>query len=298
MDARGRWNIKASFIGLLAYLAGVVVLLAVVSATGVHEYGAQGDGVDASVIAGELWGVLGSPRFLLICLDIGVPVAVFGGYVAVRAAPSVTRKLALPIGFLALFAGILFVSLMPDGAAAWLVPASLLFPLPLALVGGRLAGSSSSPRPERATKLNTETRQTNHTTPTTTTTNEGNGNSTDTRRTRETTRQTSEPKTMKQTIDQPTTNQTIGQQVQQIRQNELEHEAGVVEAQKQRAIEQALEQTKVEACEDMREVVRAAFMTHPAATEADFERCWPSLRDEVFKQHALHAYNSRRTQTS
>ncbi|HEX8475864.1 MAG TPA: glycosyltransferase family 39 protein [Pyrinomonadaceae bacterium] len=39
--------------------------------------------------------------------------------------------------------------------------------------------------------------------------------------------------------------------------------------------------------EELRAELRACFMTHPAATEADFERCWPSLRDEVFKQHAF-----------
>lgn len=37
----------------------------------------------------------------------------------------------------------------------------------------------------------------------------------------------------------------------------------------------------------MREVARAAFMSHPAATEWDFRRCWPSIREEMLKQHAL-----------
>ena len=36
-----------------------------------------------------------------------------------------------------------------------------------------------------------------------------------------------------------------------------------------------------------REVARAAFMSHPAATEYDFRRCWPSIREELLKQHAL-----------
>jgi len=37
----------------------------------------------------------------------------------------------------------------------------------------------------------------------------------------------------------------------------------------------------------LREVARAAFMRHPASTEYDFLRCWPSIRQEVLKQHAL-----------
>lgn len=37
----------------------------------------------------------------------------------------------------------------------------------------------------------------------------------------------------------------------------------------------------------MKKQVRAAFLSHPAATEMDFERCWPVLRDEIFKEYAL-----------
>lgn len=38
---------------------------------------------------------------------------------------------------------------------------------------------------------------------------------------------------------------------------------------------------------ELRETARAAFMRHPAATEYDFRRCWPSIREEMLKQHAL-----------
>ena len=43
---------------------------------------------------------------------------------------------------------------------------------------------------------------------------------------------------------------------------------------------------RTEALQQLRERVRAAFLSHPAATEADFERCWPVLRDEIFMRHA------------
>ena len=43
----------------------------------------------------------------------------------------------------------------------------------------------------------------------------------------------------------------------------------------------------LEAAGRLRERVREAFMSHPAATEADFERCWPSLRDTLLKRHTL-----------
>ena len=37
----------------------------------------------------------------------------------------------------------------------------------------------------------------------------------------------------------------------------------------------------------MWETARAAFMSHPAATEMDFRKCWPSIYEELLKQHAL-----------
>lgn len=42
-----------------------------------------------------------------------------------------------------------------------------------------------------------------------------------------------------------------------------------------------------EAFYELRETARAAFMSHPAATESDFRRCWPGIREELLKQHAL-----------
>ena len=37
----------------------------------------------------------------------------------------------------------------------------------------------------------------------------------------------------------------------------------------------------------MWETARAAFMSHPAATAMDFRKCWPSIQEELLKQHAL-----------
>lgn len=43
----------------------------------------------------------------------------------------------------------------------------------------------------------------------------------------------------------------------------------------------------VQALYALRETARAAFMRHPAATEYDFRRCWPSIREEMLKRYAL-----------
>jgi hypothetical protein len=39
--------------------------------------------------------------------------------------------------------------------------------------------------------------------------------------------------------------------------------------------------------DDMKQNAKRAFMTHPGATDEDFERCWPAIRDEIFKTHTL-----------
>jgi hypothetical protein len=53
------------------------------------------------------------------------------------------------------------------------------------------------------------------------------------------------------------------------------------------AISQELEKRPADAMEQMREIARAAFMSHPAATEADFRLCWPAIRAEMLKQYTL-----------
>jgi hypothetical protein len=36
--------------------------------------------------------------------------------------------------------------------------------------------------------------------------------------------------------------------------------------------------------------MRAAFLTHALATEEDFERLWPRLRDDALCEHATNVY--------
>lgn len=47
------------------------------------------------------------------------------------------------------------------------------------------------------------------------------------------------------------------------------------------------ESSRLEAARHMKEKARAVFMSHPAATNQDFERCWPSIRDEILVRYTL-----------
>ncbi|MBA3438801.1 MAG: hypothetical protein H0T92_02900 [Pyrinomonadaceae bacterium] len=55
-------------------------------------------------------------------------------------------------------------------------------------------------------------------------------------------------------------------------------------------VEQARAESREEvaALEEMKQHARAAFISGAAATEEDFERYWPDLRNEMFRQRAHH----------
>jgi hypothetical protein len=48
------------------------------------------------------------------------------------------------------------------------------------------------------------------------------------------------------------------------------------------------EVARLEAARHLKERARAVFMSDQAATEQDFERCWPSIRDELFVRYTLN----------
>ena len=39
--------------------------------------------------------------------------------------------------------------------------------------------------------------------------------------------------------------------------------------------------------ETLKRVAREVFLTQPTATDEDFERCWPELRDRIFVEYTL-----------
>lgn len=78
---------------------------------------------------------------------------------------------------------------------------------------------------------------------------------------------------------------------QQRRQRELEQQRRAIEEETRRALEERARSA------DRRFKVwaHAAFLSHPAATEEDFERSWPLIRDEMLRQHAVTVLSSRLT---
>ncbi len=70
--------------------------------------------------------------------------------------------------------------------------------------------------------------------------------------------------------------------------------AQTVVYQRKFALETESAPKQVEAVQRLKAKVRTAFLSHPATTEADFERCWPMLRDEIFTQHTRQVLETER----
>ena len=53
-------------------------------------------------------------------------------------------------------------------------------------------------------------------------------------------------------------------------------------------VEQARAQSRAETAklEELKHEARAVYLHNPAATEADFERCWPQLCSEIQRRRA------------
>jgi hypothetical protein len=56
-----------------------------------------------------------------------------------------------------------------------------------------------------------------------------------------------------------------------------------------RATDTSVFHERMRAKQEMYAAVRADFLSCEGATEADFERLWPHIRDEIFTQNAFHA---------
>lgn len=283
MDGREkRTKVKAVLLGALVYLTGVIIIALTGTLLGaMAAYNASQRGDSQQQVMVQFWNSVSAPGFLLICLSVAVVFTLLGGYVAARASadsrPALLAR-ALPVGLLSLFTSILFTLFAPVLVPVWFLSAALLLPIPLALAGGYLGGVRRASAPS-GLELDLaeedefyEDEQADD-------------------------RAAQEELAMSRTKHEQETAQSVGQLVQQRRERELERQQKTVEERKHVALREALEQSKAEACEDMRVIVREAFLSHPAATEEDFERCWPSIRDEMFKQYALDLYNARAPHT-
>ncbi|HYO62301.1 MAG TPA: hypothetical protein VER08_01450 [Pyrinomonadaceae bacterium] len=273
-QAEKRFGAKAVAVGAGVFVAGLLlVFVAGVLFGSAAAYRASQAGADEQQIAEQVARRLAGPTFGFTALAIASVFTLLGGWAAARLAGSAALRHALPVGLLALFASILLLLLAPFAVPVWLLAAVIVAPVPLALAGGYLGGRGWHPpaaeEEDDAEEAAAET--------------EGEAGGL----TRWTPRRA-------RAEEQHT--RLVGRLVEQRREQESEWQRERDEAARRRELELAIEQSKSEACDDMRAVVREAFLSHPAATEEDFERCWPELRDEVFREHALRAYAGRAAQ--
>lgn len=266
---------RAIIVGLLVYLSGVLlVVLTGVLLSAWAAYDASRGGATQDEIVERAARALATNGFSLASALAGATFTFFGGYTAARRATRLKLIHALPVGLLSLFASILFVSLGVAPFHFWILPVVLLLPVPLALLGGYAAKLGWTPVATDAAEGEADIdeelkRLQNH---------------------------VADQWMVKKLKRDQETARTVSQLVQQRREGEQERQQRTLEEERRYALDEAMRQSRLDACEEMREIVRQAFMNHPAATEEDFERCWPGIRDEMFVQHALRVYGTSRTQ--
>ena len=272
LKSEKRINSRAIVFGLSVYAAGALLVVIIVTLFGAAAaYNASQSGASQKQILEQSARAATSTGVLAASLCLAAIFTALGGYVAARRAKASMLIHALPVGLLSLFAGILFVLIAPIQSILWMLPVVVLLPVPLALAGGYAAKLGWMPlkleeedeAPEEDVELKLQ--------------------------------EVADQWMLKRLRRQQEAAQSIGHLVQQRREGEREQQQRTSDEQKRIALERAMEQSKAEACEDMRKIVRQAFLSHPAATEEDFERCWPGIRDEMFKQYALEQYNAQQS---
>ncbi|HEY0077678.1 MAG TPA: hypothetical protein VGB73_03460 [Pyrinomonadaceae bacterium] len=262
---------KAVGVGLLVYLAGAALAVVIALLFGAAAaYNASQAGANPQQIIEASGRASTSPGIVAASLIIDALFTALGGYLAARIAKRSWLVHALPVGLLSLFAGILFVLLAPVQSPLLILPFVLLLPVPLALAGGYAAKLGWMPlkaeeEEEGDEEENVELKM----------------------------QEVADQWMLKRLRRQQEAAQSISHLVQQRREQEHHEQQRTLEEQKRTALERAMQESKAEACEDMRKIVRQAFLSHPAATEQDFERLWPAIRDEMFRQYALELYDSR-----
>ena len=267
METEKRISAKALAAGVGVYLAGLLLIFVVGVLLGsTAAYRAAQAGAGQQQIAEQIARRLAGPGFAVTTFGLASVFTLLGGFAAARFGRPEGPRHALPVGLLSLFAGILFVLFMPFHVPVWLLPVVLLLPVPLALAGGRLAARAraSAADPEEADFEPGPSEE-----------------------------EEAARLVARRLKSEEQHSRLVGHLVQQRVEQESQWQRQRAEEDRRRALERAVQQSKAEACDDLRAVVREAFMSHPAATEADFERCWPELRDEMFRQHALRVYRSR-----
>jgi hypothetical protein len=268
VQAEKRTKGKAVVAGAGVYLTGLaLVFVAGVLFGSTAAYDAAQAGATQQQIAEQVARRLAGPAFGFTALAIVSAFTLLGGYAAARIGGEGALRHALPVGLLSLFAGILLLLFAPVQVPVWLLGLMLVAPVPLALAGGYLGGRAWGRLLAGVGEGDEE---------------EGLSDEESLARLA----------SRRERVEEQNT-RLVSRLVELRRQQELQWQRERDEHERRRELELAVDQSKAEACEDMRAVVREAFLSHPAATEEDFERCWPRLRDEMFREHALRAYGVR-----
>ncbi|MDT7540295.1 MAG: hypothetical protein QOE33_199 [Acidobacteriota bacterium] len=256
---RVRGGVLKAVAGPLVGLGGVAACIVVgVVVAGLVANRQAGSHATQQEIALVVERLIGSWTLLLFVAAPSLLFVALGGYVTARAAGSEEMTRALPVGLLSVALMALLIFATPAHVPVWLALVLLAAPVPAALFGVYLRRTGTRRAMRREPEFEPRPEQ-----------------------------RFPRPPAHSMKDEREYAAQVAGALARQGRIDESPQGRTGTRAYA------AAEPAKLEALGDLRTAVRAALMTHPAATEEDFERCWPAIRDEIFKQHTLRVYNSR-----
>src|SRR4051812_37648598 len=177
-------------------------------------------------------------------------VSLVAGFVATYLNQDIPKSQLTIVGLVAVVSGLGFQLVTPGSLAVWAYPALALVPVPLCLAGSYLSGIQLNQiRKENLMPSDEELMR------------------------------------RRRTAEHIERDREVAEQfalvVSQRKQSDAPQQKSLMADRREK------EKARAESTARMRAIAKAAFMSHPAATPIDFERCWPQIRDELFRQHTI-----------
>lgn len=243
---------KATVVGLMVALGGVLlVLFAVIIAAGSRAFATAAHGADQLQVLERVLRLIAAPGFLLPVGAVGLFTTAAAGFTSGRLAEKPQPLHTLLIGSLTLAGLVGLAVAVPAHLPGWVYPLAIVLPIPFTFAGVAISKIN-------LTGVN------------------------------------------KQAVFNPPVEAVKQRTVQHIERDresveqyalvtsQRKQDSGLEDNRRTKLDERReLERARAESTARMRAIARAAFMSHPAATVMDFERCWPEIRDELFRQHTI-----------
>jgi hypothetical protein len=245
-------DLRSLKIGSTIALTGTVAMTLVATiAAGVWAFDATLRGAGPAEALSLVSIKLASKGFLAVILLLGLLPVGLAGFISGRMTRSTKARDAIVFGAVMSITSVVITLMAPANMPAWIFPVLLLLPVPVAFGGEALSKLTFNLQSkDHLLRFNEDAQRP--------------------RRTHEAIEH-----------DREVSEQFAIVTAQRTQQSEIVGRLALLREKQER------EKSRADSTARMRAIARAAFMSHPAASAMDFERCWPEIKDELFKQHTI-----------